>query len=670
MFAQWIQFNIGRFGKNSSINPRNPDIMIKNYLLNNVHRYASKWLVLVIDLFLVAFSFVLSYLIRFNLTMNFDIDKLFIQMPIIVLIALLSFLFIGSYKGVVRHTGVRDVYNIFNAICMSSIITIFMVILNRQYNYMEDFTIPLSIIIIHSLIGFISLTASRYVFKALYENMVKKYKTNINVLIFGAGESGIMTYNALTSTTKSRSRVVGYIDEDRKKVGKSINGVVVYGRDDLTNYFIDMKEVAEIIFSIHNIDSNKSRELLESLVDLPVKVKIVPPVEDWINGELKISQIKQVQIEDLLNRVPINIKRSKVSGELKDQVIIVTGGAGSIGSEIVRQIVHYDYKALIIIDQAESALYDLQQELKQAGRHNFIPLVADVRDKNRMNTFFQEYKPTMVFHAAAYKHVPLMEYNSYEAIKINVAGTKMMVDLSLSHNVEKFVFVSTDKAVNPTNVMGATKRIAEMYISCAQQQNKTKFITTRFGNVLGSNGSVIPLFKKQIEKGGPLTVTHKDVTRFFMTIPEASQLVLEAAAMGAGGEIFIFDMGESVKIFDLAKNMIKLSGLKYPEDIDIKVTGLRPGEKLYEELLANGENTLPTYHKKIMIGKVRDLDYSKVRSQIDELCVTNMFFNGDTVSLMKKIVPEFVSNNSELCRLDVKKSENKVDKTADEIFQS
>jgi FlaA1/EpsC-like NDP-sugar epimerase len=638
--------------------------------LNNAHRYASKWLVLVIDLSLIAFSFVLSYLIRFNLTMDFDIDKLFIQLPIVVCIALVSFLWIGSYKGVVRHTGVRDVYNIFNAICMSSIFTIFMVILNRQTGFMEDFTIPLSIIIIHSLIGFISLTASRYVFKALYQNIVKKYKAHKNVLIFGAGESGIMTYNAITSTTKSVSRVVGYIDEDEKKVGKSINGVLVYRRSDLTDYFIENKEVTEIIFSIHNIDSNKSRELLESLVDLPVKVKIVPPVEDWINGELKVSQIKQVQIEDLLNRVPINIKRSKVSDELKNQVIIVTGGAGSIGSEIVRQIAHYDYKALIIIDQAESALYDLQQELKQAGYHNFIPLVADVRDKNRMNTFFQEYKPTMVFHAAAYKHVPLMEYNSYEAIKINVAGTKMMVDLSISHNVEKFVFVSTDKAVNPTNVMGATKRIAEMYISCAQQQNKTKFITTRFGNVLGSNGSVIPLFKKQIEKGGPLTVTHKDVTRFFMTIPEASQLVLEAAAMGAGGEIFIFDMGESVKIFDLAKNMIKLSGLKYPEDIDIKVTGLRPGEKLYEELLANGENTLPTYHKKIMIGKVRDLDYAKVRSQIDELCVTNMFFNGDSVSLMKKIVPEFVSNNSELCKLDVKKSENKVDKPADEIFQS
>jgi FlaA1/EpsC-like NDP-sugar epimerase len=365
-----------------------------------------------------------------------------------------------------------------------------------------------------------------------------------------------------------------------------------------------------------------------------------------------------VQIEDLLNRVPINIKNSKISKQLKDQVIFVTGGAGSIGSEIVRQIVNYDYKSLIIIDQAESPLYDLQQELKQNDIHNFIPIVSDIRDKNRMNTIFQEYRPNIVFHAAAYKHVPLMEYNSYEAIKINVAGTKMLVDLASTYNVDKFVFVSTDKAVNPTNVMGATKRIAEMYISCKHQESNTRFITTRFGNVLGSNGSVIPLFKKQIDKGGPLTVTHKDITRYFMTIPEASQLVLEAAAMGRGGEIFIFDMGKSVKIFDLAKNMIKLSGLRYPEDIDIKITGLRPGEKLYEELLASGESTLPTYHKKIMISKVRDLDYADVRSKIDELCVSNMFFNSDTVSLMKKIVPEYVSNNSEFCELDKKESED------------
>jgi FlaA1/EpsC-like NDP-sugar epimerase len=633
--------------------------MIKNYLINNAHRYASKWLVLAIDVFLISVAFVMSYCIKFNLTFEFDIDKLIMQFPVVTIIALVSFFVIGSYKGVVRHTGVRDVYNIFNAICLSSIITIFMVILNRQFNMLEDFTIPLAIIIIHSLIGFILLVASRYVFKTSYDNLVKKFKITKNVLIFGAGESGILTYNTLTTSTTSKARVVGYIDEDAKKIGKSINGVPVYGTNDLTEYFLGKKDISEIIFSIHNISNGKLRELVQSLVDFPVQVKIVPPVEDWINGELNVSQIKHVQIEDLLNRVPIDIKRSKVSSELKDQVILVTGGAGSIGSEIARQIAHYEYKSLIIIDQAESALYDLQQELKQSDFHNFIPIVGDIRDKNRMNEYFQEFKPTMVFHAAAYKHVPLMEYNSYEAIKINVAGTKNIVDLSMSHNVDKFVFVSTDKAVNPTNVMGATKRIAEMYISCMQQENRTKFITTRFGNVLGSNGSVIPLFKKQIDKGGPLTVTHKEVTRFFMTIPEASQLVLEAASMGSGGEIFIFDMGDSVKIFDLAKNMIKLSGLKYPDDIDIKITGLRPGEKLYEELLANGENTLPTYHKKIMIGKVRELDYTKIKSKIDQLCMTNMFFMGNTVALMKEIVPEFISNNSELSKLDNKKDNKK-----------
>ena len=471
-------------------------------------------------------------------------------------------------------------------------------------------------------------------------------------MIYGAGEAGILTFNALTSHSASNARVVGYIDNDSKKVGKSINGVRVYARETLTEFFIKKNVVSEIIVSINNIDNYSLRKIVEGLVDYPVQVKIVPPVEDWINGELKVSQIKQVQIEDLLNRVPINIKNSKISNELKGQTIVVTGGAGSIGSEIVRQIANYDYKSLIIIDQAESALYDLQQELKQHGFHNFVPIVADIRDKNRMNTFFQKFQPTMIFHAAAYKHVPLMEYNSYEAIKVNIAGTKMLVDLALSYEVNKFVFVSTDKAVNPTNVMGATKRIAEMYISCMSQENKTKFITTRFGNVLGSNGSVIPLFRRQIEKGGPMTVTHKDITRYFMTIPEASQLVLEAAAMGQGGEIFIFDMGESVRIFDLAKNMIKLSGLRYPEDIDIKITGLRPGEKLYEELLASGENTLPTYHKKIMIGKVRELNYTEVRSKIDELCVSNLFFNGDTITLMKQIVPEYVSNNSEFCKLD------------------
>ncbi|MCK0158908.1 polysaccharide biosynthesis protein [Cellulophaga sp. F20128] len=630
--------------------------MIKNYLNNNVARYASKWLVLCIDVAIMILAFILSYLVRYNLTLDFDVAQLPFQLPIVALVATVAFLMTGSYKGVVRHTGVKDIYNIFNAICLSSILMILLVLANKKLAIFGWTTIPLQIIIVHSLIGFLALSASRYIFKSIYQSIVNKsMMDHKRVLIYGAGESGIITHSAITNHSKSNIKVVGYIDNNSKKAGKSINGVRVYDKRDLTENFIVENNISEVIFSIQNISPTALRGLVEGLVDFPVKVKIVPPVEDWINGELKFSQIKQIQIEDLLDRAPINIENSKIAEELKDKVVIVTGGAGSIGSELVRQICKYNYKSLIVIDQAESALYDLQQELKQNGYHNFLAIVGDIRDKNRLNHIFQEHNPNMVFHAAAYKHVPLMEYNSYEAIKINVAGTKVLADLSIQYNVDKFIFVSTDKAVNPTNVMGGTKRIAEMYISCMQQEHKTKFITTRFGNVLGSNGSVIPLFKKQIDKGGPLTVTHKDVTRFFMTIPEASQLVLEAGAMGQGGEIFIFDMGESVKIFDLAKNMIKLCGLKYPEEIDIKITGLRPGEKLYEELLANGENTMPTYHKKIMIGKVRELDYIQTRSLIDELCVNNMFFKPNTISLMKQIVPEFISSNSELCKLDAKK---------------
>ncbi|MGB3149555.1 MAG: nucleoside-diphosphate sugar epimerase/dehydratase [Maribacter sp.] len=644
--------------------------MLQEYLALNAKRYASKWLVLAIDLIVVSFSFILSYVIRFNLTLDFEVEKLIIQLPLIVLAALISFLIVGSYKGVVRHTGVRDVYNLFNAICMSSILVIFLVLVNRHFEFVNDFTIPLSIIIINSLISFVALTASRYIFKAFYYQLLGDTRAMKKVMIYGAGESGILTHSAITNHSKSNIRVIGYIDKDRKKVGKSINGVPVYGKDVLNEKFIVKNDIAEIIFSMQNINSKRLRSLVEGLVDFPVLVKIVPPIEDWINGELKVSQIKQVQIEDLLDRAPIKIRNSKIATELSDKIVLVTGGAGSIGSEIVRQICTYSYRSLIIVDQAESPLYDLQQELKQNGFHNFIPLVSDVRDKNRLNAIFEEHKPDVVFHAAAYKHVPLMEYNSYEAIKINIAGTKTVADLSVAHGVDKFVFVSTDKAVNPTNVMGASKRIAEMYIGCMQQENRTKFITTRFGNVLGSNGSVIPLFRKQIEKGGPLTLTHKEITRYFMTIPEASQLVLEAGSMGKGGEIFIFDMGESVKIFDLAKNMIKLSGLRYPEDIDIKITGLRPGEKLYEELLANGENTLPTYHKKIKISKVRALDYIKTRTKIDELCITNMFFNGNPVKLMKEIVPEFISNNSELCDLDSKTGLEKENKVKLKVIQS
>ncbi|WP_394972440.1 polysaccharide biosynthesis protein [uncultured Croceitalea sp.] len=625
----------------------------KSLLFKKTNRYASQWTVLFIDILLVGFSFIISYCIRFNLSFNFEVKMLWTQLPLVVLLFSIAFLVSGTNKGVVRHTGIKDVYAIFNSICLASIAIISIVLLNRYYGYIENFTIPLSIIIINSLLTFVILTASRYVFKICYDSLSKNNESpSKNIIIYGAGESGIITHNALINHSKLRIKIVGFIDNNLQKVGKQINGVKVYRKSALTQEFIRFHQVSEIIFSIQNINPKNLRELVNEVVDLGVKVKIVPPVEDWINGELKVSQIKRVQIEDLLDRPPIEIKNSKVAKDFQDKVILVTGGAGSIGSELVRQICKYNYSSLIVVDQAESALYDLQQELKQAGYHNFIPIVTDIRDKNKMRLLFEEHKPNRIFHAAAYKHVPLMEYNPYEAIKINVVGTKNVVDLSTEYEVEKFVFVSTDKAVNPTNVMGATKRIAEMYISCKQQDGKTKFVTTRFGNVLGSNGSVIPLFRKQIEKGGPLTVTHKNITRYFMTIPEASQLVLEAGAMGKGGEIFIFDMGESVKIFDLAKNMIRLSGLTYPEDIDIKITGLRPGEKLYEELLANGENVLPTYHEKIMISKVREINYSKTREAIDELCISNLFFKGNVVKLMKNIVPEYISNNSELCKLD------------------
>ena len=629
--------------------------MIEKYFGNNASKYVSRWLVLLIDTITVVSTFFLAYLIRFNFTLNFDLDKFFIQVPILAAMAVTSFLFIGSYKGVVRHTGFTDVMNLFKAISLLSLLSITLVLLNKQLAIVEGFTIPLSIIVIHSFICFVALVASRLLFKTAYRYISQRLKSCKHVVIYGAGNSGIATYNALANNPENRVSVMCYIDEDIKKNGKFINGVPIHAPSKITQQYILSNNIQEIIVSIHNISSEKLRALVDSLVELPAKVKIVPPIEKWINGELNVNQIKQVQIEDLLDRVPIEIENPKLKKELQGETILVTGAAGSIGSEISSQIANYQVKKLVLLDQAESALYDLQQDLKQRGIHDFVSIVADIRDKNRLDYIFQEYQPTIVFHAAAYKHVPLMEQSPYEAIRININGTKILADAASHYKVKKFVFVSTDKAVNPTSIMGATKRIAEMYISCLQRQSKTKFITTRFGNVLGSNGSVIPLFKKQIEKGGPLTVTHKDVTRYFMTIPEASQLVLEAGAMGKGGEIFIFDMGQSVKIYYLALNMIKLSGLRYPQDIGIQITGLRPGEKLYEELLANGENTLPTYHKKIMISKTRELNYQKVKSEIDDLCISNLFQNTNIVRKMKSLVPEYKSNNSEFEELDREK---------------
>ncbi len=627
--------------------------MIKNYFLFYSQKYASKWLVLGIDLAIVLLTFFATYFVRFNFTLNFDINQFLFQLPFLFIIATFSFLAIGSFKSVIRHTGFTDVVNLFKSVALMSLLSIVFVLFNRITNIIPGFTIPLSIIVMHALLSFVTLSASRLLFKMTYKYLKCKLVSSKKVLIYGAGESGIITYNALVNNLSSRFSVVGFIDDDVKKNGKSINGVPIFPKSRVTKAYIESSEIDEIVVASQTIDPNSLLSLIDSLIDLEVKITKVPPIEKWINGELSAKQIKQVQIEDLLGRAPIEIDNPNLLNEFNGETILVTGAAGSIGSELVKQLANFSVKKLILVDQAESALYDLQQDLKQNGKEGIITaIVADIRDGLRIDSIFQENKPTMVFHAAAYKHVPLMEKSPYEAIKINVNGTKILADTASRYDVKKFVFVSTDKAVNPTSVMGATKRMAEMYISCLQKESKTKFITTRFGNVLGSNGSVIPLFKKQIEMGGPLTLTHKEITRYFMTIPEASQLVLEAGTMGKGGEIFIFDMGESVKIFDLAKNMIKLSGLRFPEDIDIKISGLRPGEKLYEELLANGENTLSTYHKKIMISKTRELEYNKIKSEIEELCITNRFQNNNIVMKMKSLIPEYKSNNSDYEKFD------------------
>ncbi len=630
--------------------------MIRKLLLKALNKHASHWVVLIIDIVLVCISFILAYTIRFNASLNFNKEQLLFQLPFIAIVSILCFWLVGSNRGIIRHTGTRDIFNVFIGVTISTMIIVFTVTLNNFIELIPSFTIPKSIIFIHYFITIFVLVISRFIFKSLFEIISYELKDITNVMIYGAGDSGLITYGALNRDTQKNYEVIGFIDDDKNKIGKKIDRVKIYSRSQLTKEFVENKNIDEIIFSIQNIKSERLLYLTDKLLELDVKPKIVPPFTSWIAGDFDANEIKQVKIEDLLDRKPININNPIIKRDVNDKVILVTGAAGSIGSEISRQISSYKHKHLLLIDQAESPLYEIQQELIRKGIQNFTAIVGDVRDFSRMDEIFKEFKPNKIYHAAAYKHVPLMEVSPYEAVKINIGGTKNIADLAVKYNTERFVMVSTDKAVNPTNVMGASKRVAEMYISCLSKQNHaTKFTTTRFGNVLGSNGSVIPLFKKQIESGGPLTVTHKDITRYFMTIPEACQLVLEAGTMGDGGEIYIFDMGKSVKIFDIAKRMIHLSGLKYPEDIDIKISGLRPGEKLYEELLASGENTTPTYHEKIMIAKTQNIDEHTIKSQIEKLNQINTNLNNlESVKLIKQIVPEYKSNNSIYEKLDNK----------------
>ncbi len=627
--------------------------MIERHLQNIFRIYAPKWFIMVFDLIIVSFAFIAAYIIRFNFKLDFDIGVMFKQMPFVFFAGFISFICVGSYKGVVRFTGFKDVINIIIGVNILATILIISTYFSRKLNYDGVFNMSGSIIYIHLLLNILFLVGIKLFIKSIYNKLIEDFDTQKKILIFGAGSSGMITYEAISNDPTNSHKIVGFIDDNKDKIGKYINTLRVYSLEEITPTLIKKNGIEEVIISIQNIEPSRLLQMSGTLFELGLKVKIVPPVKQWIEGDLSIGQIKEVNIEDLLGRDPISITNPKLFSEYDNKIIFVTGAAGSIGSEIARKIVGYNYTKLILIDSAESALYNLQQEFHRKNISKFEAIVSDIRDAKRMENLFSKYKPDIVFHAAAYKHVPLMEKNPYEAINVNVQGTKNIVNLSIEHSVHKFVLISTDKAVNPTNVMGATKRIAELYINSQAGQGVTKFVTTRFGNVLGSSGSVIPLFKKQIETGGPITVTHKDITRYFMTIPEACQLVLEAAAMGRGGEIFVFDMGESIKIFDLARNMIILSGLRYPEDINIEIIGLRPGEKIYEELLADGENTSKTYHEKIMIAKTVPLNKSEIYKKITELCQINAKVqNIQAIALLKQIVPEYVSNNSEFEILD------------------
>ena len=627
--------------------------MLKKLFLKTFAKYASKWLVLLVDIILLCISFILAYIIRFDYLSNLDFSLLIKQIPIIAIVGIISFLVVGSYKGIVRHTTLRDAFIILTALTVFTSLLEFFNILNSIFDISANLNIPRSVVIINYLVANLLLIISRFIFKFFFALISTKEVLISNVLIYGAGASGRITYEVLNKDKKNRLQVLGFIDDDKNKINKQIDRTKIYKPNRITNKFITDNNITVLIISIQHIKSDRLLEIINHYSDLGLNVKIVPPIADWINGDLQVNQIRDFTIDDLLKRPIIQIDNPVLKEDLKDKVILVTGAAGSIGSEICRQITKNPYQHLILVDQAESPLYDLQQEFIQNGIKNFSAILANLRDAHRMETIFYKYKPQRIFHAAAYKHVPLMEDNPYEAIKVNVFGTRILADLAIAYQVEKFVMISSDKAVNPTNVMGATKRAAEIYISSLFNTGKTKFITTRFGNVLGSNGSVIPLFKKQIAVGGPLTLTHKDITRYFMTIPEACGLVLEAGTMGEGGEIFIFDMGSSVKIITLAKRMIKLSGLSYPDDIDIVYTGLRPGEKLYEELLATEESVLPTHHKKIMIAKVTELDTQKSKEAIIALC--DLCEHSDVNSLvtkLKEIVPEYISQNSNFEKLD------------------
>jgi FlaA1/EpsC-like NDP-sugar epimerase len=559
-----------------------------------------------------------------------------------------------SYTGIVRYTGVQDAVRIATAVAISSFIIL--VINTLALGYSTILSLTTLVIALYTVFTFLFLISYRVLVKYLFA-YAKNYKMKKkSVVIFGAGDTGVATQRVLDNDGQSNIQIIAFIDDDRKKGSKNLNGVQIIT-------FAAFKEMAnlqpvdELIIASYSLPTKRKNEVVDFCLDHDIKVLSVPPYSKWAEGKFNSRQLQSIKIEDLLERDPIQINNNQIKAQIKGKRILVTGAAGSIGSEIVRQLLPYTPELIVLCDQAETPLHNLELELLENGtRINCVSYLADITNNSRMEALFEEFKPQYVYHAAAYKHVPMMELCPTEAVRNNVVGVKLIADLSIKYNVERFVMISTDKAVNPTNVMGASKRMAEMYVQALSKQPEisTKFITTRFGNVLGSNGSVIIRFKEQIEKGGPVTVTHPNITRYFMTIPEACQLVLEAGSMGNGGEIFVFDMGQPVAIADLAKKMIRLYGLIPNIDVNITYSGLRPGEKLYEELLNDEENTTQTYHDKILIAKVRDVSLELVQQTTIELEQILATTNDEMqiVSKMKALVPEYISNNSVYEKLD------------------
>ena len=612
-----------------------------------------RWIILWIDLLVCFFSLVLAYLLRFNFARipKVESDSFTLVFSYVIATRFFSFYISKTYMGIVRYTGSKDAARIFIVLTLGT----FFLCATNLFTWFSDkiFIIPFSIIVIEYMSTTFIMLSSRFVFKALYFELKNPSRAKTNVIIFGAGEAGIITKRTLDRDAGMKYKVLAFIDDDPKKKNHILEGITIYGFDMLERLLRE-NEVAQIIISVQQLPAGRKQEIVDLCLNYNTKVLHVPPVSSWINGELSFKQIRRIRIEDLLERDPIHLNEKNIRAQLNNKIVLVTGAAGSIGSELVRQIAHFNPKLLILLDQAESPLYDMEMELKdKLSLNKYEVVIGDVRNEERMNNLFRTFNPQVVFHAAAYKHVPMMENNPSESVFTNVLGTKIMADLSVRYKVEKFVMISTDKAVNPSNVMGASKRIAEIYAQALSKRSDTKFITTRFGNVLGSNGSVIPRFRQQIEKGGPVTITHPDITRYFMTIPEACQLVLEAGAMGNGGEIYIFDMGASVKITDLAKKMIKLSGFELDKDIKIIYTGLRPGEKLYEELLADKEKTIPTHHNQILAARVKEYNFETISKDISDLiALFDKQENTAIVGKMKQIVPEYKSNNSVFEELD------------------